>query len=98
MNISDNVGSGIRKMSSAARIARIKQLLALVDLADHAQKYPHQISGGQQQRVALARTLAPQPEMLLLDEPFSTLDAYLREQLAGKIRTILKQEGVTPCW
>ncbi|MGH8500886.1 MAG: ABC transporter ATP-binding protein [Gammaproteobacteria bacterium] len=95
LNVYDNVRFGIRKLSLRAQRARVEWLLALVELADQARKFPHQISGGQQQRIALARALAPRPEMLLLDEPFSTLDAELREQLAGQVREILKQEGVT---
>jgi iron(III) transport system ATP-binding protein len=95
LNVCENVGFGVRKLGPAARTARIGELLALVGLDEQANKYPHQLSGGQQQRVALARALAPRPAMLLLDEPFSTLDAELREQLASEVRSILKQEGVT---
>ncbi len=95
LNVYDNIRFGIRKLSSREQQARVGELLALMDLAEQAKKFPHQISGGQQQRIALARALAPRPEMLLLDEPFSTLDAEFREQLADDIRAILKQEGVT---
>jgi iron(III) transport system ATP-binding protein len=95
MTVFDNVAFGLDKLAPAARSARVAELLALVGLADQARRYPHQISGGQQQRIALARALAPRPEMLLLDEPFSTLDAELREQLASELRSILKAEGMT---
>ncbi len=95
LNVYDNIRFGIRKLSSREQQARVEELLALMDLAEQAKKFPHQISGGQQQRIALARAMAPRPEMLLLDEPFSTLDAELREQLADDIRAILKREGVT---
>ncbi len=74
---------------------RVHQLLDTVNLGAVAQRYPHELSGGQQQRVALARALAPQPRLLLLDEPFSNLDVELREQLAAEVRGILKARGTT---
>ncbi len=95
MNISDNVGFGIRHQSAHEQSQRSAELLELVDLSAHARKYPHELSGGQQQRVALARAMAPRPQMLLMDEPFSSMDAELREELAGDIRAILKQENMT---
>lgn len=95
LSVCDNIAFGIRALPAPARRARIAELLELVGLSDQADRYPHEISGGQQQRVALARAMAPHPEMLLLDEPFSTLDAELREQLAGEVRAILKQANMT---
>ncbi|MEW8656679.1 MAG: ABC transporter ATP-binding protein, partial [Candidatus Thiodiazotropha endolucinida] len=74
---------------------RVGELVVLVGLSGLEDKYPHQLSGGQQQRIALIRAMAPRPEILLLDEPFSGLDVELREQLAGEVRAILKREGVT---
>jgi len=74
---------------------RVGEMLHLVSLADHAQKLPSQLSGGQQQRVALARALAPNPEVLLLDEPLSALDAKVRESLRLEIRDLQKRLGIT---
>ena len=95
LNVRDNVAFGVRDLPRAAREQRIAQVLELVGLAHAAKRAPHQLSGGQQQRVALARALAPQPDLLLLDEPFSNLDVDLRERLAHDIRAILQQAGTT---
>ena len=94
LTLADNVAFGLRGWKPAERRARVHELLRLVGLDDEAQRYPHQISGGQQQRVALARALAPRPRLLLLDEPFSSLDVTLREDLAREIRAILLREGI----
>ncbi|MFM9916442.1 MAG: ABC transporter ATP-binding protein [Rhizobacter sp.] len=75
--------------------ARVDRLLDMVGLRSKAHRYPHELSGGQQQRVALARALAPQPRLLLMDEPFSNLDVELREQLAAEVREILKATHTT---
>lgn len=95
LNVSANVGFGLRHLQRKARDARVAQLLQMVSLADFAKAWPHELSGGQQQRVALARALAPGPEILLLDEPFSSLDSELRTQLAAEVRHLLKADGVT---
>ncbi len=74
---------------------RLKELLDLIGLPKLGNRYPYQLSGGQQQRIALARSLAPNPELLLLDEPFSNLDSNLKVQLRKEIQDIVKQTGVT---
>jgi iron(III) transport system ATP-binding protein len=95
LSVADNIGFGIKHLSGAERRQRVAELLDMVGLAHAAQRAPHQLSGGQQQRIALARALAPRPQLLLLDEPFSSLDVDLRERLAHDLRTILKQTGTT---
>lgn len=95
LDVSENVGFGLRRLPRAARQARVAHLLDLVGLSETQGRFPHELSGGQQQRVALARALAPEPDMLLLDEPFSNLDVDTRERLAFEVRDILKQTGHT---
>ena len=96
LTVYDNVAYGIRKQNASFIQQQTKHVLDLVDISSHHyQKYPHELSGGQQQRVALARAIAPKPSIILLDEPFSSLDPDLREQLAGQVRDILKQEQMT---
>jgi iron(III) transport system ATP-binding protein len=95
LSVAENVAFGLRKWPRAEREARIIELLRLVGLEAVREAYPHQLSGGQQQRIALIRAMAPRPEILLLDEPFSSLDSDLREQLAREVRAILKRDGVT---
>jgi iron(III) transport system ATP-binding protein len=95
LSVEANVDFGIRHLPTAQRRARTQEVLDLVGLAHAARRAPHQLSGGQQQRIALARALAPSPRLLLLDEPFSSLDADLRERLAQDIRAILNQSGTT---
>ncbi|MGB5737489.1 MAG: ABC transporter ATP-binding protein, partial [Thiohalocapsa sp.] len=95
LSVADNIGFGLRRQSRAVRRKRVGELLELVGLQDAARQFPHELSGGMQQRVALARAMAPRPQILLLDEPFSSMDAELREQLAREVRDVLKREGVT---
>ena len=95
LSVHDNVGFGLHQLPRAEREARVREVLALVGLSSSAQRFPHALSGGQQQRVALARALAPQPQLLLLDEPFSNLDVELRERLALEVRGILKEAQTT---
>jgi len=97
LTVADNVGFGlrVRRRGKAERARRASELLELVGLADRGDRYPHQLSGGQQQRVALARALAVAPQVLLLDEPLSALDAQVRVQLREEIRRIQLELGIT---
>jgi iron(III) transport system ATP-binding protein len=95
LDVEHNVGFGLGGVGTREREERVRELLAAVGLPDAGARFPHQLSGGQQQRVALARALATRPRLLLLDEPFSSLDADLRERLAGEVRTLLRAEGTT---
>jgi iron(III) transport system ATP-binding protein len=95
LSVANNIGFGLRRLDARERRRRVDELLELVGLGRAAKLFPHELSGGMQQRVALARAIAPRPEILLLDEPFSSMDAELREQLAREVRTLLKREGVT---
>jgi ABC-type Fe3+/spermidine/putrescine transport system ATPase subunit len=96
MTVEQNVGYGLR-LRKKAKIdinKRVDELIELVNLDEHRKKYPSQLSGGQQQRVAIARALAYNPEILLFDEPFSALDAQIRQRLRREIRQLLKQINV----
>ncbi|MEV4569020.1 ABC transporter ATP-binding protein [Nonomuraea sp. NPDC049419] len=97
LNARDNVAFGlrVRKVPAPARRAKADELLELVGLPSHADRYPHQLSGGQQQRVALARALALEPRVLLLDEPLSALDAKVRVTLREEIRRLQLDLGIT---
>lgn len=95
LSVAKNVAYGLFNTPRATRAARVKELLALVELSEYASRYPWQLSGGQQQRVALARALAPNPQVLLLDEPFSNLDSDLRAAVRTEVRDIIAATGVT---
>ena len=95
LSVAQNVAFGVHHLPRGERRARVQQMLDLVGLGHAAKRAPHQLSGGQQQRIALARALAPQPQLLLLDEPFSSLDVDLRERLAQEVRVILKESATT---
>lgn len=91
LTVGDNVAFGIRKHADAD--ARSSHVLDLVGLAGHRHRYPHELSGGERQRVALARALAPRPTLMLLDEPFASLDPNLRAQIRADVVHVLRAEG-----
>ena len=93
LRVADNVAFGLPRGPERER--RVAEALALGGLSELERRWPHELSGGQQQRVALARALAPQPAVLLLDEPFSNLDATLRLRVRAEVRAILAAAGVT---
>lgn len=95
LSVADNIAYGLHRLPRGERAARVREMLSLVGLSNAADRAPHQLSGGQQQRIALARALAPAPRLLLLDEPFSSLDVDLRERLAQDVRHILKECDTT---
>jgi len=95
LTVAQNVAFGLRDGDRAARLRRMDEVLEIVRLGGLRDKYPDELSGGQQQRIALARALAPRPDLLLLDEPFSNLDVDLRAELSVEVREILKQQNTT---
>ncbi len=92
MTAASNVAFGLRGLDAASREARVVEVLTLVDLSELGGRYPYELSGGQQQRVALARTLAPSPVTVLLDEPFSNLDSSMRQLLRQEVEAILRSQ------
>ena len=95
LSVADNIAFGIRHLKRVEQQKRIQQLLDMVSLGDYGKRYPHELSGGQQQRIALIRALAPKPSLLLLDEPFSSMDVELRAELSTEVRDIIKHENIT---
>jgi iron(III) transport system ATP-binding protein len=95
LTVAGNVGFGLSALGEEARRARVVEMLRQVGMDGYADAYPHVLSGGQQQRVALARALAPDPKLVLLDEPFSGLDAQLRSMIREEMLTVLKSHGAT---
>ncbi len=93
LDVARNVAYGLRRRRRAERARRVAEMLALVGLEERAARHPHELSGGEQQRVALARALAPAPSILLLDEPFSSLDATERGRVREETRAILRASG-----
>ena len=95
LTVLENVAFGLHHLPTSPRADVAMDWLKRVALANKADAYPHELSGGQQQRVALARAMAPEPDLILLDEPFSSLDAELRDRLASEMRDILKNNAIT---
>jgi iron(III) transport system ATP-binding protein len=95
LTVAQNVAFGLHRLSRDEREHRRQQMVELVHLGEYERRYPHELSGGQQQRVALARALAPKPCLLLMDEPFSNLDAGLKDSIRGELREILQVAGMT---
>lgn len=93
LTVAENIAFGIRNHPRLAQV--VEEMLDLVNLGALGKRHPHELSGGQQQRVALARALAPEPQLLLLDEPFSNLDGELRRRLSHEVRDILKARGTS---
>lgn len=94
LSVQQNVAFGLRKLVGKAKQSRVEEVLSLVGLTVFKDRKPHEISGGQQQRVALARAIAPGPKLVLLDEPFSSLDAALRQVTRDEVRELLKKSGI----
>lgn len=95
LTVYQNILFGLGRRKQAEKQERALQVLQLVGLESYQHRYPHELSGGQQQRTALARALAPEPDLILLDEPFSNLDGVLKEQVRRDMREIIKQTGTT---
>ena len=95
LDVRQNIGFGLSQLSKAEREQRVDELLGLIRMTEFAGRMPQELSGGQVQRVALARALAPRPKLVLLDEPFSALDAELRQELREEVRQVLRAEGAT---
>lgn len=95
LTVEANVSFGLSKLSKVDQLNRVDEVLSLTGLSEFRSRYPHELSGGQQQRVALARSMAPRPDIILMDEPFSSLDQDLAQRLVGEIRDILKRSHMT---
>lgn len=95
MSVAKNIMFGLKKMEKKKKEQRVIEMLKLVNLEEYKDKYPYELSGGQQQRVAIARALAPRPSILLLDEPFSNLDAHLQVKIRTELKEIIQKANIT---
>lgn len=95
LSVAENIAFGLSGKSNSEKTERVQELALMLKISEYLHTYPHRLSGGQQQRVAVARAMAPKPRILLLDEPFASLDVELREELAREIRYVLKKDGIT---
>lgn len=95
MTVSQNIAYGLPDLNKEERKQRIEESLQLVELSDMQQRYPHELSGGQQQRIAVARALAPKPQLLLMDEPFSNVDGQVKHRMMADLRRLLKDHNIS---
>ena len=95
MDVKSNIAFGLKNSTELEKDNRVNYLLDLVNLVDCKNKYPHELSGGEQQRIALARALAPSPDIILMDEPFSNIDQDIKEELVSHVRLLLKELAIT---
>lgn len=95
MTVAKNIMFGLKKMDKSQREKRMIEMLKLVNLEEYKDKYPYELSGGQQQRIAIARAIAPSPSLLLLDEPFSNLDANLQSKIRSELKEIIQKANIT---
>lgn len=95
LTVEQNIAFGLHRLPKKARAAKVTDMLELVHLEDYRKRYPHELSGGQQQRVAFARALAPEPSILLMDEPFSNLDSDLKGSIRQQLKQLLRKATIT---
>ena len=95
MDVKSNIAFGLKNSTELEKDNRVNYLLDLVNLVDCKNKYPHELSGGEQQRIALVRALAPSPDIILMDEPFSNIDQDIKEELVSDVRSLLKELAIT---